>query len=94
MKKTTLIGSLILAASLCASAQPHGGSPPDGKRRGPPPEAVAACKSAQSGANCSFSMGDRTMSGTCAAPEGKTTLASRPKDMPPPPPGSASAPQR
>jgi hypothetical protein len=92
MKKIALIASLLLAATLGASAQPQGGPPPEGgEHRGPPPEAVAACKSAKAGADCSFTQQNRTMKGTCWAPEGKT-LACRPKDMPPPPSGSASAP--
>ena len=91
MKKITLIGSLLLALALGASAQPQGGPPPDGEHRGPPPEAMAACKTAKAGADCSFTQGNRTVKGSCWAPEGKA-LACRPKDMPPPPPGGASAP--
>lgn len=90
MNKPALICSLLLATALGASAQPQGGPPP-GEHRGPPPEALAACKTAKSGADCSFTQGSRTTKGSCWAPEGKA-LACRPKDMPPPPPGGASAP--
>lgn len=93
MKKIAPIASLLLAATPGVSAQPQGGPPPDGEHRGPPPEALAACKTAQAGADCSFAQGTRTVKGTCWAPEGKA-LACRPKDMPPPPSGGASAPPR
>lgn len=87
--KNPLLTCALLAAALGASAQP--GPPPGGEHRGPPPEALAACKTAKAGADCSFSQGDRTVKGSCWAPEGKP-LACRPKDMPPPPAGGASAP--
>jgi hypothetical protein len=87
--KSALICSLLLAA-LGASAQPQGGPPP-GEHRGPPPEALAACKTAKAGADCSFSHDGRTMKGSCWAPEGRP-LACRPTGAPPPPPPGASAP--
>ena len=88
--KTTLFLSLLLAAA-GAFAQPQGGPPPGGEHRGPRPEALAACKTAKAGADCSFTHGDRTVKGSCSAPEGRP-LACRPKDAPPPPPPGASAP--
>lgn len=88
--KPLLLLSLLLAAT-AVSAQGPGGPPPGGEHRGPPPEALAACKTAKAGADCSFIQGDRTMKGSCWAPEGRP-LACRPKDMPPPPPPGASAP--
>lgn len=88
--KTALFLGLLLAA-LGASAQPQGGPPPGGEHRGPPPEALAACKTAKAGADCSFSHENRTMKGSCWAPEGRP-LACRPKDAPPPPPPGASGP--
>jgi hypothetical protein len=90
MNKPALAFSLLIAAALGASAQPQGGPPPSGEHRGPPPEALAACKTSKAGADCSFTQGSRTSKGVCWAPEGKA-LACRPKDMPPPP-GGASAP--
>jgi hypothetical protein len=89
MKKTAMIASLLLAAALAASAQPQGGPPPEGGHRGPPPEALEACKASKAGADCSVTLGNRTMKGSCQAPEGRA-LACRPKDMPPPPEGGAS----
>ena len=89
--KTALYASLLLAAS-SALAQPPAG-PPGGEHRGPPPEALAACKTAKAGADCGFTQGERTLKGSCWAPEGKP-LACRPKDAPPPPPTGASAPPR
>ena len=93
MKKIAPIASLLLAATLGASAQPQGGPPPDGEHRGPPPEALAACKTAQAGADCSFTQGNHAVKGNCWAPGGKA-LACRPKDMPLPRSGGASAPPR
>lgn len=71
-----------------ASAQPAGGA-----RQGPPPEALAACKSLASGAACSFSGLRGDVSGTCFAPQQGMALACRPKDAPAPD-GAASGPQR
>ncbi|MBW8844703.1 MAG: hypothetical protein JF607_07000 [Burkholderiales bacterium] len=91
--KPILFCSLLLAAT-GAMAQPQGGPPP-GEHRGPPPEALAACKTAKAGADCSFTHESSTVKGSCWAPEGRP-LACRPKDMgdwPPQPPG-ASAPKR
>jgi len=92
--KKALICSLLLAA-LGASAQPPSGPPPGGEHRGPPPEALAACKTLKAGADCSFTHESRAIKGSCWAPEGRP-LACRPANMgdrPPPPPG-ASAPKR
>lgn len=88
--KRLMLGSVLLAVT-AAFAQPPEGPPPRGERRGPPPEALAACKTAKAGADCSFTQGERSTKGSCWAPEGKP-LACRPKDMPPPPAGGASAP--
>lgn len=94
MKKPVLICTLLLTAA-CAIAQPQGGPPPGGEHRGPPPEALTACKTVKAGADCSFTHEGRMVKGNCWAPEGRP-LACRPKDMgdrPPPPPGG-SAPKR
>ena len=89
--KSTLFLSLLLAAA-GAIAQPPNGPPPGREHRGPPPEALAACKTAKAGADCSFTQdGGRTTQGSCWAPEGRL-LACRPKDAPPPPPPGASGP--
>lgn len=78
----------ICAALLCyaALAQQNGPpKPPDGEssgtHRGPPPEALAACKSLASGAACSMTTPRGTLSGTCGGPEGKP-LACRPAQPP------------
>ena len=47
------------------------------EHRGPPLEALAACKSATQGAACNFNSPHGTEAGTCVAPEGKP-LACRP----------------
>ncbi len=57
------------------SGSPGGGG--GGEHRGPPPEALAACKSLASGAACSFTTERGARSGTCWAPEGKP-LACKP----------------
>lgn len=89
--KNALYASLLLAAT-GALAQPPAG-PPGGEHRGPPPEALAACKTAKAGADCGFTHGERTLKGSCWAPEGKP-LACRPKDAPPPPTGASAPPRR
>jgi hypothetical protein len=63
--------------------------PPSGAELhpGPPPEAIAACASSTSGAQCSFTNERGSVTGTCWAPEGKP-LACKPAGSPP----SASAP--
>lgn len=89
--KPVLICTLLLAAVTAGAQSPAG--PPPGGHRGPPPEALAACKTAKAGADCSFTHDSRTLKGSCWAPEGRP-LACRPKDAPPPPPpGGASGPR-
>lgn len=58
-------------------------SAPEGKRRGPPPEALAACKGKSAGTECSFQSprGD-TVSGTCFAPKADLPLGCRPSHPP------------
>jgi hypothetical protein len=94
---TTLLAALALVcvawvvsmmiASL-ASAQPARGAP-----QGPPPEALAACKSLASDAACSFTGRRGDVTGTCFAPQQGMALACRPKDAPAPD-GAASEPRR
>lgn len=61
----------------------EGGQGQQGKRRGPPPEALAACKGKSSGAECSFQSprGDN-VSGTCFAPKSDLPLGCRPSHAP------------
>ena len=80
------IVSMMMAAAV--SAQPARGA-----RQGPPPEALAACKSLASDAACSFSGPRGEVSGTCYAPQQGMALACRPKDAPVPN-GAASGPKR
>jgi hypothetical protein len=75
------LGLATLAAALisaCACAQPNGGNdrPP-----APPPEALAACKTAAAGTACNFSTPQGAVSGSCWAPEGKP-LACKPGQPP------------
>ena len=75
-----LLGIAIVASTSLSSialAQPAEG----GGHRGPPPEALAACKSLASGAECGFTGERGAMKGICWAPEGKP-LACKPKDAP------------
>jgi hypothetical protein len=76
--------SLMLPAF--ATAQPSGGQQRE-RPQGPPPEALAACKSLASGAECSFTGRRGAMTGTCVGPQGQE-LACRPKNAPG---GAASA---
>jgi hypothetical protein len=100
MKRCQALGAATLLAMMAAGlqAQPQGQPAGEhegqaGHHRGPPPEALDACKGLQAGADCSFTGRGRTVSGSCFAPEGKP-LACRPKDRGERPPGSASAPRR
>jgi hypothetical protein len=75
--------------------QPPGDQPPGDQQgrhhHGPPPEALAACKSATSGQQCSFTSphGDQ-ISGTCNSREESKPLACRPSH----PPGGAQPPSQ
>ena len=69
-------GLLLLSGTVVAQPAPDGGSP-----RKPPIEAVEACKSLSSGQDCNFTTKERTVKGSCWAPESKP-LACRPKDAP------------
>jgi hypothetical protein len=66
-----------------AAAQPKEAGDAEGPRRGPPPEALAACKSLAAGKECTVTLGSNTIQGTCWAPEGKP-LACRPAGAPGP----------
>ncbi len=78
-----LAGIVSMMVAGAAWAQPSGGQQPSGgERRGPPAEAVAACKSLASGDACSFSGPQGNVSGTCFAPQQGLALACRPKDAP------------
>lgn len=66
----------LYTAALCAQPTTGGGMPP-----GPPPEALAACKTLKSGEDCNFSSPQGNLKGSCWAPEGKP-LACRPLNAP------------
>lgn len=86
----------LLALALCTAgvvAQPKPGDGQTRERRGPPAEALAACKSLASGAACEFTGPRGSVSGTCFAPQQGLALACRPKDAPAPN-GAASGPKR
>jgi hypothetical protein len=55
-----------------------------GGHRGPPPEALAACKGRAAGDSCSFSSphGD-SVSGTCFTPDSSKPVACKPAGGPP-----------
>ncbi|MGJ8669024.1 MAG: hypothetical protein ACSHXK_06005 [Oceanococcus sp.] len=57
-----LLAGALLTASYGATAQPNGDRP---SRRGPPPEAISACKSLSEGDACSFSGRRGDESGQC-----------------------------
>jgi hypothetical protein len=83
--RSSLFCALAFASSLVC-AQPTGAPPAHGgqaqqQHRGPPPEALAACKALKGGQDCSFTSPHGAVKGSCFAPEGKP-LACRPKDAP------------
>lgn len=81
-----LISSPVFAEKLGSNhqvGQPSDNQSQQGKRRGPPPEALAACKGKSSGAECSFQSprGDN-VSGTCFAPKSDLPLGCKPSHPP------------
>jgi hypothetical protein len=59
--------------------QPSNSGVEGGARRGPPPEALNACRGMSSGASCHFAdREDQPLDGTCFAPESNLPLACRP----------------
>jgi hypothetical protein len=76
----TVIATVCLwAATAIAQPKEEGGM--EGPRRGPPPEALAACRSLAAGQECTVTLGSNTLKGSCWAPEGKP-LACRPAGAP------------
>jgi hypothetical protein len=101
------IRTLLFAALSCAAgaalAQPPQDTPPSDQppsdqpgrhHHGPPPEALAACKSASSGQQCSFTSphGDQ-ISGSCTSREEGKPLACRPAHPPGGGPSGAQPPK-
>nr|WP_295776967.1 hypothetical protein [Rhodoferax sp.] len=81
--RISLFCALIVSSTLLC-AQPTGAPPADGQKpqhRGPPQEALDACKSLKSGQDCNFTSPRGSVKGSCFAPEGRQ-LACRPKDAP------------
>jgi hypothetical protein len=76
----------LAVASMAAVAQNDSMQPPPGGApHGPPPEAIEACKGKAEGAEVTFTMRERKMSGTCQ--KDGDVLAARPAGMPPGGPG-------
>lgn len=63
--------------------KPQAGQGQQRERRGPPPEALAACQALASGAACSFlDKEGKPMSGACFSPQASLPLACRPGGSP------------
>ena len=73
---------LALGAGQALARLSQGEGPPQG-RRGPPPEALAACESLKAGDACTFKGPRGSASGTCVVPP-NGGLACLPKDVPMP----------
>lgn len=92
--RTSLFCTLAFVSSL-VWAQPSGAPPAKSgqqqqqppQHRGPPQEALDACKALKSGQECSFTSPRGAVKGSCFAPEGRP-LACRPKDAPSGPPAA------
>jgi hypothetical protein len=81
------LAALALPSLSVAQDQPGGpgsGQGQGGGRRGPPPEALAACQGKSAGASCSWSHDGRALEGTCFTPASDKPLACRPSGAPPP----------
>jgi len=75
-----ILAAVLLLPGGAGLAQEGRGPPP-----APPSEAVQACQGAADGAACTFTMGDRSTSGTCrASPDGQTFACAPPHRGPPP----------
>jgi hypothetical protein len=85
---TVLAIACLWAGTAAAQTKQEGGV--EGQRRGPPPEALAACKSLAAGQECTVTVASSTLKGTCWAPEGKA-LACRPAGGPAPDGGKPAA---
>ncbi|MDX2093840.1 MAG: hypothetical protein SFX73_38760 [Kofleriaceae bacterium] len=59
--------------------------------RQPPQAALDACAKAKQGDTCSFTVGDRTLKGTCSTPPDGSALACRPEHPPGLPPQAIDA---
>jgi hypothetical protein len=62
------------------------------ERKGPPPEATAACTGLASGASCSFKLGEHDLTGTCRAGPDNAALSCAPPCPRGPPPGPHGGP--
>jgi hypothetical protein len=81
-----IISALLFSLfALSTFAQPkQGNGPQGGEHRGPPPEALAACKTAKADAACSFKgRQSEIVKGTCWAPDKSKPLACKPAGGPP-----------
>jgi hypothetical protein len=86
----TVLAMVLLWAGTAAAQPKEAGGATEGPRRGPPPEAVAACKSLAAGTACSVTLSSNTLKGSCWAPEGMP-LACRPAGAPVPDSGKRTA---
>jgi hypothetical protein len=76
-----VLGAALVLGSLAALADD-----PAPRPHGPPPEALQACGGIQEGAACSFTMGDKAVTGTCrTGPDGQTTACMPAHHRGPPP---------
>jgi hypothetical protein len=87
---SALAFSIVTALPMLSSAatSPASEPPEAGERRpkGPPPEAVAACKDKSEGSACSLDFHGTAIDGSCRkAPDGNGPLACMPSHPPPPP---------
>ncbi len=91
MFRTPGISLVVIGATVVVrSALADDGAPGPGGHRGPPPEAIEACKTLSKGDACTVPLHDHSLAGTCQGPEGKP-LACRPNEPPPPPPEAIDA---
>ncbi|MBK1724782.1 hypothetical protein [Thiocystis violacea] len=73
-----------LATTACARPGPGDGPGDRGGRRGPPPEAIAACDGKSAQDSCSFTgRHDDTITGTCSTLADSDQLACEPEGGPP-----------
>ncbi len=83
----TLLRTLAISLALLNMTEQAYAGPGDKGRRGPPPEAIAACENQTEGNQCEFTgRGQQLVKGVCASPpHDKAIVACKPDDGRQPP---------
>ena len=93
MKARSILTLALLAGCALMSSDGVRAEDPEGPPPGPPREAIEACSGQADGASCSFTMGGRSLAGTCRQGPSGLPAACAPAGGPPhePPPEAVAA---